>query len=210
MFSVAVVSGCKGGDGSSESASNAPAVSSAASANAAPTISGSAPTTARPSATYSFVPTASDADGDALSFQIQNKPSWATFSTVTGQLSGTPPLGAFADIIISASDGKGSAALSPFSISVSAAAAPKSGITLSWVAPTQNSDGSALTNLAGYIIAFGKSEEALSQSVRIDNPSVDRYVFDTLPSGTYFFGLRSISSKGDVSELSRLVRKVVS
>jgi len=40
--------------------------------------------------TYSFTPTASDADNDTLLFSITNKPSWASFDTATGELSGTP------------------------------------------------------------------------------------------------------------------------
>ena len=39
---------------------------------------------------YSFQPTAKDANGDTLRFSISNKPAWATFSTTTGRLSGTP------------------------------------------------------------------------------------------------------------------------
>ena len=41
----------------------------------------------------SFVPTASDVDaGDALTYSITNQPSWASFSTSTGELSGTPKM----------------------------------------------------------------------------------------------------------------------
>lgn len=209
MISITAISGCKGGGGSKANADSAPVASSATAGNSAPTISGSAPTTARPNKAYSFVPTVSDADGDAVSFQIQNKPAWATFSTVTGELSGTAAIGTFADIVISASDGKSSSALSPFSIAVTQAVAPKNDITLSWAAPTQNSDGSTLTDLAGYIISFGRSKNALSQSVQIDNPSVDRYVFDTLKGGTYFFAVRAVDANGEVSDLSRLVKKVI-
>jgi hypothetical protein len=212
IFSVAITAGCKGGGsggGSEVNTSTAALADTTKASNSAPVISGSAATTARPNKAYSFAPTVSDVDGDAISFQIQNKPAWATFSTVTGELSGTARVGTFADIVISASDGKSFAALSPFSIAVTQAVAPKRDITLAWAAPTQNSDGSPLTNLAGYIISFGKSKDALSQSVQINNPSVDRHVFDTLASGTYFFALRSVTANGELSDLSRLVKKVV-
>ena len=39
---------------------------------------------------YSFTPTASDPDGNGLTFSITNKPNWASFSTTTGALTGTP------------------------------------------------------------------------------------------------------------------------
>jgi hypothetical protein len=64
------------------------------------------------------------ASGGTLTFSVQNMPSWATFSTATGELQGTPAsanVGTFANIVISVSDGKTSAALVPFSIAVAAA-----------------------------------------------------------------------------------------
>ena len=63
---------------------------------------------------YSFQPTASDADGDRLTFSVVNKPGWATFSTGTGRLQGTPPAGstgALLTVQISVSDGKASASM---------------------------------------------------------------------------------------------------
>ena len=70
---------------------------------------------------YSFLPTATDIDGDTLIFSIMNKPSWASFNTTTGELSGTPvnsDRGTSYNIIISVSDGELSDALDPFSIEV--------------------------------------------------------------------------------------------
>ena len=57
---------------------------------AAPIISGTPPTKINAGNAYSFTPSASDADGDALTFSIVNKPVWAKFNATTGQLSGTP------------------------------------------------------------------------------------------------------------------------
>ena len=56
--------------------------------NAAPQISGTPATSVIAGSTYVFTPTASDADGDALTFAISNMPDWATFDTSTGQLTG--------------------------------------------------------------------------------------------------------------------------
>src|SRR5690606_18679553 len=68
---------------------------------------------------YSFTPTASDPDRDTLGFSIENRPSWATFSSSTGRLSGTPTSsGTFSNIIITVSDGQATASLPPFSITV--------------------------------------------------------------------------------------------
>ena len=107
---------CKSGD---ESQDPAPT-----STNHAPSISGTPPATVDVNASYSFQPSASDSDGDVLTYSIQDAPSWATFSNSTGRISGTPgsnAVGNYGGISISVSDGKMSAALSPFSITVRAA-----------------------------------------------------------------------------------------
>jgi hypothetical protein len=86
--------------------------------NRAPVISGSPAVTAVSGAQYSFTPTASDADGDTLTFSIENKPSWASFNTATGALTGTASTGIYSNIIISVSDGLESADMTAFSITV--------------------------------------------------------------------------------------------
>ncbi|MBL3600812.1 MAG: hypothetical protein JMN25_13260, partial [gamma proteobacterium endosymbiont of Lamellibrachia anaximandri] len=58
--------------------------------NQAPTISGSPATSVAEKATYTFTPSASDADSDVLSFSITNRPNWANFNSTTGELFGNP------------------------------------------------------------------------------------------------------------------------
>ncbi len=179
--------------------------------NAAPSIAGTAIASISVNSTYSFVPAATDSDGDTLAFQIQNKPAWATFSTVNGKLSGTPMLadeGTYPDIVISVNDGKTSASLEAFSITVNAPAAADSS-TLTWIAPTQYEDGSSLSDLAGFTIVYGPSEDALYESLRIENPGIDRYVLDGLPAGTYYFGVRAFTDSGVESAVSNIVSKVI-
>ncbi len=92
--------------------------------NQAPTITGAPASSVVAGQPYAFTPIASDADGDALTFSIQNRPAWAMFASSTGQLSGTPTsaqVGSYPNIVISVSDGKTSTALSPFGVAVSAA-----------------------------------------------------------------------------------------
>src|SRR5690606_23966575 len=77
--------------------------------NRAPTISGSPATSVQATRAYSFTPSASDADNDRLTYSIVNRPTWASFSTSTGRLSGTPSssqVGTYANIIITVSDGR--------------------------------------------------------------------------------------------------------
>ena len=92
--------------------------------NRPPTITGSPAGAVAVGQAYSFTPSASDPDGQALTFSITNKPSWATFSASTGRLSGTPAaanVGSTSNIVISVTDGAASASLPAFAISVVAA-----------------------------------------------------------------------------------------
>lgn len=89
--------------------------------NSLPVIIGDPGSSVFPGSTYLFKPTASDADGDTLSFQIENKPDWATFNTRTGRLRGVPvsgDQGVYRIIRISVSDGISTRYLSPFKITV--------------------------------------------------------------------------------------------
>ena len=76
--------------------------------NEAPIISGIPNTTVAEDSRYSFTPATTDADGNTLTYSITNKPTWATFETTTGTLSGTPTnvdVGVTTDIVISVTDG---------------------------------------------------------------------------------------------------------
>ena len=91
--------------------------------NSAPQISGNAPADVSVGGNYSFVPTASDADGDTLTFSISGMPAWASFNTSTGELSGTPvasDVGSYPGIVIAVTDGALTASLPAFTITVNA------------------------------------------------------------------------------------------
>lgn len=88
-----------------------------------PVVSGTPGTLARTGQTYVFSPSGSDPEGRALIWSITNKPVWASFSTSTGRLSGTPAnrhAGITSGIVISASDGTHSTALAAFPVTVQA------------------------------------------------------------------------------------------
>ncbi|QAR32564.1 DUF1566 domain-containing protein [Geovibrio thiophilus] len=91
-------------------------------ANTPPIVGGTALTSVTAGSAYNFVPAANDADSDTLTFSIENKPSWANFSTTTGALTGTPSnadTGTYSGIVISVSDGNGGTdSLDAFDISV--------------------------------------------------------------------------------------------
>jgi hypothetical protein len=68
--------------------------------------------------------------------------------------------------------------------------------TLDWMPPTENSDGSVLTNLAGYTVYYGTSPDSLTQSIKITNPGLAAYTVTNLQSGTWYFAVTSYSSAG--------------
>jgi hypothetical protein len=89
-------------------------VTTGSTTNQPPTISGTPPTSVQTGVAYAFTPTAKDPEGKTLTFSITNKPVWATFSTTTGKLSGTPSsaqTGTYSNIQIKASDGSLTASL---------------------------------------------------------------------------------------------------
>jgi hypothetical protein len=197
-------------DGTLSSSLPAFTISVSAAANPPPTISGTPATTANAGTAYSFTPTAADPNHNTLTFSIQNMPSWANFSTQSGTLSGTPAAsdaGTDANITILVSDGTSTASLAPFSITVTQSASGTA--TLNWVAPTQNTDGSALTNLAGYHIYYGTSPGNLNQSVQIANPGLTTYVLSNLAAGTWYFSVNDYTTAGAESAVSNVVSKTL-
>jgi len=137
-------------------------------------------------------------------------PGWASFNSSTGELSGQPTLGnigTYSNISISVSDGTVSASLSSFAISVNQMG--NLSTTLSWTAPTQNEDGSALEDLAGYKIYWGTTPGNYTNSVTIDTIGTTTYVVDNLSPGTYEFVATSFNTSGVESRYSGAATKLV-
>ena len=179
-------------------------------ANRAPVISGNPPTSVLVDQAYDFRPTASDADANILSFSIANKPSWANFDATTGRLWGTPDAadaGSWSGIRITVSDGTASASLASFTIVVEQVALGS--VTLSWTPPTQNEDGSPLTNLRGFRIYYGMSAADLTTMVEIPNAGVTTAVVENLSPATWYFGVKAYTTAGVESSFSNVANKQI-
>jgi len=81
--------------------------------------------------------------------------------------------------------------------------------TLSWTAPTENEDGTTLTNLAGYRIVYGTSASALNTTVQVPNAGLTTYVIDNLAQGTWYFSMKSYTSAGLESAPTNVVSKTI-
>lgn len=194
--------------------------SSTTTANRRPSISGTPPATVVVGKSYLFRPRASDPDGQQLSFAISRKPSWAKFDARTGRLYGRPTaanIGTYKNIRIAVSDGQASSYVGPFRIEVKKATTTNTGtgaptlgsVTLRWVAPTQNEDGSALTNLAGYRINYGTSRTALSNSINVANPGATSRTISGLTPATWYFSMTAYTNAGVESGPSVTASKTI-
>jgi len=174
-----------------------------ATGNRAPSINGTPPSTAKVNVQYDFTPSAFDPDGDSVRFTVTSKPAWASFNANTGRLYGTPPTGTtgtFGGIEIRVTDGVASAALPVFSIVVLTATPSTGGpAVLSWSRPTQNTDGSSLTNLAGYRLYYGQSASQLNAVREITSAATTSITIDGLATGTWYFSLASFTTSGTES-----------
>jgi hypothetical protein len=179
-----------------------------------PTLTGTPPTTVAAGSTYSFTPVAKDPAGNGLWFGITNKPTWATFNLVTGQLTGKPnasELGTYGNISIDVTDGQRNATTAPFSITVtsSSTTAPNGSATLSWNPPTANTNGTALTDLAGYYIYYGTSASSLTNVVQLASTALTSYTLDNLKAATWYFALKAYTTTGTESALSPVVSAAI-
>jgi hypothetical protein len=125
-------------------------------------------------------------------------------------LTGTPTssdVGAYGGITITVSDGTASATLAAFTVTVTSIGTGAA--TISWTPPTQNSDGSTLTDLAGYRIVYGRSETVLDRSISVTNASLSTYVVENLSSGTWYFAVSTVNGQGVSSSPSNIASKTI-
>jgi len=219
LLSVAVVASfvlaaCGGEEGEETAAAATPPASTspppAGGSNQAPTISGTPAGSTLFGRQYSFTPAANDANGDALTFSITGRPSWATFNSSTGGLQGTPTqgeVGTYSNIVISVTDGTATRSLASFNIQVVATAAGSA--TLSWTPPTQNSDGSPLNNLASYRVYYGTSSGTYPNSLTVNNPGLATLVVEQLTPATWYFVMTAVNASGAESAQSNMGMKTV-
>ncbi len=107
------------------------------------------------------------------------------------------------------SSGTPSGSTGPGSTTGSPPTATAGTVTLNWTPPTENVNGTALTNLAGYKIHYGTASGAYTQSVTVSNPGLATYVVSSLPPGKYYFSLTAYNSDGTESPLSSEVSATV-
>jgi hypothetical protein len=102
-----------------------------------------------------------------------------------------------------------SAATSPQPSAGNLPSASSGAVTLNWTPPTENVDGTPITNLSGYDIRYGTASGDYTQTVAVASPGIATYVVDNLTPGTYYFSVSAMESDGSVSPFSSEVSATV-
>ncbi len=98
--------------------------------------------------------------------------------------------------------GGSSSASAPTTTITDTANSGEKSVTLSWLAPTENIDGSALVNLSGYVIYYGRTKDSMTNTIEINTVGISTYVVDNLNTGTWYFAVAAVSNLGEKSSPS--------
>ena len=82
-------------------------------------------------------------------------------------------------------------------------------VTLSWVAPTDNTNGTPLTDLAGYHIHYGTTPDSLTKSIDLTGTGTTEYEVSGLTAGTYYFSISAYTAIGTESAESTVANKTI-
>jgi hypothetical protein len=87
---------------------------------------------------------------------------------------------------------------------------PSSGtVTLTWVAPTDNTNGTPVTDLAGYHIHYGTSQDNMTQVIDLAGSSTTEFEVSGLAPGTYYFAISAYTARGTESAESDVGYKTI-
>jgi hypothetical protein len=153
------------------------------------------------------MPDASDPEGDALTFDAEGVPAWADFDSTTGTLSGIPSaadIGVYESIAIGVSDGEFTTWTDFFEINV--AAETSTLLTLSWVPPSDNTDGNPLIDLSGFRIYYWDEDvyPDVDSALVIDlsDPGLSGYVLELPWTGLWKVAITAYNVEGRESKLA--------
>ncbi len=178
------------------------------------TIGGSAVPFVATAHYYSFQPSALDARERVLHFSISGQPAWAQFDPATGRLYGSvrmTDVGLYRNIVISVSNGVTQVALPAFTVNVVPSGATTSSVTLTWEPPTENTDSSALVDLAGYHVYYyyAGAGQVVVHRLDFNNAGLSSAVVPGLVPGLWHFYVAAYNSQGVQGELSRIIAVTV-
>lgn len=81
---------------------------------------------------------------------------------------------------------------------------------LSWTTPTQNTDGTPLTDATGYRIYYGPNAANPESMLEVSDPAAVTLTIDHLGTGTYYFSISTLSATGGEGPKSNAASKTFS
>lgn len=81
--------------------------------------------------------------------------------------------------------------------------------TVKWTTPTKNTDGSTLTDLAGFKVLYGSSSTALTQTANVSGATSNSWTSPDLAVGTWYFAAVAVTQSGIESSLSNIASKAI-
>ena len=99
--------------------------------------------------------------------------------------------------------------MSPFAIEVKVADANTDSAILSWTAPTENTDGTPVKDLAGYHVHYGTSPDALTKTITVAGARTTTCIISGLSEGTYYFAVVAYTETGTKSGESNLASQTI-
>ena len=78
-----------------------------------------------------------------------------------------------------------------------------------WTPPTQYSDGSAATDLAGHRVYYGTDPNALTRVINVEGTAYTSQFIDNLAPGTWYFAVTAYNGNGLESRRSSIHRKTI-
>lgn len=141
-----------------------------------------------------------------LEFFAWNLPDWLTLSPKGGVIYGYPrnaDAGRYNDIYLGVSDGARFDFVGPLTVVVYSTNEPVT--WLRWRAPTRNTDGSPLTDLAGFRVHQFVASPFSYRVTELMNPAATEILVGRLPDETVYFFVTALNSAGIESEYSNVI-----
>jgi hypothetical protein len=86
---------------------------------------------------------------------------------------------------------------------------PSGIVSVSWSKPTENTDGSPLTDLAGFIVRYGTDASALSSLISVISPSATEAQIENLDPGNWYFEVAALTTANIVGLYSTTVSETI-
>jgi hypothetical protein len=96
-----------------------------------------------------------------------------------------------------------------FTLGTPAGTTPPGIASVSWTAPAQNTDGSPLTDLAGFIVRYGTDAAALSSLISVISPNATGAQIENLGPGNWYFEVAAITTANVVGLYSPTVSETI-